>query len=151
MPPRNLFEERNWLLVVTSFEATNSVFNITDENKSFSIGTPGYWRNPNFLPDGNIDRLKEILEIRSQIDIELHVEQVEERSTPIEIENSGYKSARFDHFKNEMPAEFHDLKVLVYRMELTYDELMDVLDIKYTSATSIGYTVPPGIYKIIIY
>ena len=33
-------------------------------------------------------------------------------------------------------------------MELTYDEVMHLLDTKYTSATSIGYTLPPGIYEI---
>ena len=31
-PPINLSEEGKWLLAVTSFEATNSVFNITSEN-----------------------------------------------------------------------------------------------------------------------
>ena len=40
--PTNLDEEGIWLLAVTSFEATNSVFNITDENDSFSITTPGH-------------------------------------------------------------------------------------------------------------
>ena len=39
-PPKNLSERRNWLLAVTSFEATNSVFSITDEDNSFSITTP---------------------------------------------------------------------------------------------------------------
>ena len=33
-PPVYLVEEGKWLLAVTSFEATNSVFNITSENKS---------------------------------------------------------------------------------------------------------------------
>ena len=33
-PPINLFEEGKSLLAVTSFEATNSVFNITDKNNS---------------------------------------------------------------------------------------------------------------------
>ena len=28
-----------------SFEATNSVFNITGENNSFSITTPGHWNS----------------------------------------------------------------------------------------------------------
>ena len=37
---------------------------------------------------------------------------------------------------------------MVYRIELTYDEFMDVIDIKYTSSTSIGCTLPPGIYEI---
>ena len=33
--PLNLVEEGKSLLAATSFEATNSVFNITDENNSF--------------------------------------------------------------------------------------------------------------------
>ena len=41
-PPINLIEEGKWLLGVTSFECTNSVFNITDENKLFSITIPGH-------------------------------------------------------------------------------------------------------------
>ena len=36
-------EEGKWLLAVISFEANNSVFNITDENNSFSITTPSLW------------------------------------------------------------------------------------------------------------
>ena len=32
--PINLVEEDNWLLAVSSFECTNSVFNITNENNS---------------------------------------------------------------------------------------------------------------------
>ena len=35
-PPINMVEEGKWLLGVTSFECTNSVFNLTDENYSFS-------------------------------------------------------------------------------------------------------------------
>ena len=34
-PPINLVEEGKWLLVVTSFETTISVFNLTDEKKLF--------------------------------------------------------------------------------------------------------------------
>ena len=37
-PPINLSGEEKWFLAVTSFEATNSFSNITDENKSFAIG-----------------------------------------------------------------------------------------------------------------
>ena len=42
-PSINLFEEDKRLLAVTSFEASNSVFNVTDENNSFSITTPAHW------------------------------------------------------------------------------------------------------------
>ena len=43
--PIKLFEEEKRLLTVTSFEATNSVFNKSDENKRFQllyqvVGTP---------------------------------------------------------------------------------------------------------------
>ena len=41
--PFNLAEEGKWLIAVISFEATNSVFNITDGNKTPTILTPGYW------------------------------------------------------------------------------------------------------------
>ena len=39
-PPISLVEEGKELLAVKCFEATNSVFNITNENFSFSISTP---------------------------------------------------------------------------------------------------------------
>ena len=42
-PPINLAEEEKWLLPVTSFETTNCVFHITNENNRFSITTPGHW------------------------------------------------------------------------------------------------------------
>ena len=40
-PPINLVEEGKWLLAVSSFETTNSVFKIMNENKPFSITVPG--------------------------------------------------------------------------------------------------------------
>ena len=43
-PPINLVEEGKWLLGVSSFECTNFVFNITNENNSFSITIPGPWQ-----------------------------------------------------------------------------------------------------------
>ena len=44
-PPINLVEEGKCLLAVSSFECTNSVFNITNENNSFSITIPGHWNS----------------------------------------------------------------------------------------------------------
>ena len=34
-------------------------------------------------------------------------------------------------------------------MQLTYDEIIDVLDLKYISTKKIGYTLNPGIYEIV--
>ena len=42
--PISLAEEGKWLLAVSSFECTNSVFNITNENTSFSITIPGHYK-----------------------------------------------------------------------------------------------------------
>ena len=39
-PPKNLSEEGNCLLPVTSSKATNSVLNVTIGNNSFPISTP---------------------------------------------------------------------------------------------------------------
>ena len=43
---------------------------------------------------------------------------------------------------------YWDREDLVYRMELTHDEIVDILDIKYIAGSTIGYTLPPGIYEI---
>ena len=59
IPPINLVEEGKWLLGVTSFECTISVFNTTIENISFSITIPGPW---NTKSAENIDELNKLLE-----------------------------------------------------------------------------------------
>ena len=75
IPSVNLIEEGKWSLGVTSSECTNSVFNITNENHSFSINISGHWENKS--AQKTIDELNKLLELRSQNGIDLHVEQVE--------------------------------------------------------------------------
>ena len=43
-PPLNLIEEGKWLMAVSLFDCTNSVFDITNENNSFSIIIPGHYK-----------------------------------------------------------------------------------------------------------
>ena len=154
-PPKKLVEGGKCLLAVTSFGATNSVFNIISENNSFSISTPGHW-SPE---DGEelINELYVLLELSSENGIELLVKGSEKRGTRIEIENSGsYISAGFDHFRSEILSElkrrkYRDIEGMIYRLQLTYDEIVDMLDIKnikYTAGFTIGYTIPPKIYEI---
>ena len=76
-PPINLVEEGKWLLTVSSFECTYPVFIITDENNSFSITITGHWNSKS--AEKAIDELKKLLELRSQIDIELHTEHVRKK------------------------------------------------------------------------
>ena len=76
-PPINLFEKGKWLMAVSSFECTNSVFNITNENNSFSIIIPGHYETES--AQKTFDKLNNLLELRSQNGIELHVEQVRKK------------------------------------------------------------------------
>ena len=75
-PPINLLEEGKWLLGVSLFECTNFVFNITNENNSFSITIPGHWIPEN--AQQTIDKLKELLELDKR-DLSLHIAAVRER------------------------------------------------------------------------
>ena len=43
-PPIILVEEGKWLLAVSLFDCTNSVFNITNENNSFSTIIPVHYQ-----------------------------------------------------------------------------------------------------------
>ena len=70
-PPINLVEESKWLLAVSSFECTNSVFNITNENNSFSIIIPGHYETE--FAEKTINELNKVIELRS---LELHVKEV---------------------------------------------------------------------------
>ena len=148
-PPINLVEEDKWLLAVSSFECTNSVFNITNENNSFSIIIPAHWQTES--DEKTIDELNKLLELRS---LELHVEEVRKRTNKIKISDKEYRLSDFDNQKYEIIEElknvkYNDLTDLVYRMQLTYDEIIDVLDLKYISTERRGYSLNPGIYEIV--
>ena len=82
-PLINIAEGGEWLLAVTSFETTKSVFDITEKNNIFSISIPVYWRIFEKLERGIIDKLKDILKLRSQNVIQLHVEEVGKRGDKI--------------------------------------------------------------------
>ena len=73
-PPINLVEEGKWLLGVSSLECTKSVFNISNENNSFSINIPGHYQTE-FDEKMNND-LNKLSELKS---LELHVEEVRTR------------------------------------------------------------------------
>ena len=85
------FVEGKWLLAVSSFECTNSVFNITNENNSFLFTVPGHWQTK---PDEKtIDELNKILELRS---IEMHLNEPRKRGNKIKKGDNEYKLSDFD-------------------------------------------------------
>ena len=144
-PPINLVEEGKWLLGVSSFECTNSVFNITNENNSFSIIIPGHYETKS--AEKTIDELNKLLELRS---LELHVNEVRKRGHVIKIGDMECKLSDFDTQKLEILEKlknnkYNDLEDLVYRFQLTYDEIIDVLDLKYIPTKRTGYSLNPGI------
>ena len=44
--------------------------------------------------------------------------------------------------------KYADLEDMVFRFGLTYNEIVDILDIKYIPTSTKGYTLPCGIYEI---
>ena len=140
-PPINLIEEDKWLVGMTLLECTNSVFNINNENNSFSIIIPGHYQTE--FAEKIIDDLNKVLELKS---LELHVEELRKRGDKIKIGGNEYKLSDFDTQKNEILEElrnvkYNDLKDLVYRMQLTYNEIIDILDLEYIPTKRIGYSL----------
>ena len=86
-----MVEEGKWLLAVSSFECTNSLFNITNENNSFSITIPGHWESK--FPEKTFDELNKLLELRS---LELHAKEVRKRGNKIKQSDKEYKLPDFD-------------------------------------------------------
>ena len=98
-----------------------------------------------------IDELTKLLELRS---LELHTKEVRDRGNKIKIGDNEYKLSDFDTQKNEILEElkiikYNDPEDLVYRMQLTYDEIIHVLDFKYIPTERTGYSLIPGIYEVV--
>ena len=148
-PPLNLVEEGKWMMAVSLFDCTNYVFIITEDNNSFSIIIPGHYQNES--AENTIDKLNKLLELKS---LELHVAEVKKRATKLKIGDYEYKLSDFDTQKNKILEElknaiYNDLEDLVYRMQLTYNEIIDILDFKYIPTKRTGYSLNPGIYEVI--
>ena len=147
-PPINLEEESKWLMAVSLFDCTNSVFNIANENNSFSTIKPGHYETE--FAEKTIDDPNILLELKP---LELHEEEVKKRGNKLKLDNE-YKLSDFDAQKNEILQElknvkYNDLKDLVYRMRLSYDQIIDILDLKYIPTKRTGYSLDPGIYEVI--
>ena len=147
-PPINLIEEGKWLIAVSSLECTNSVFNITNENNSFSIIVPCHWEDE-FSEKIN-NEVNRLLELRS---LESHVDEVRKRGNTIKIGDKEYNLSDFDNHKYEInkelkEAKYKDVRDLVHRMRLSYDEIMDILDLRYIPTKRMGYSLDPAIYEV---
>ena len=66
----------------------------------------------------------------------MYVVQVRKKGNKLKLGDNEYKLSDFDTRKNEILEELkttkgNDVEDLVYRMHLTYDENIDILDLKY--------------------
>ena len=202
-PPINLFEEGKWLIAVSTFECTNSVFIITNENNSFSIIIPGHYQNES--DEKTVEKLKDLLELDKK-DLSLHVTAVREKGRKIyigedeydlsDLDNSLLRNEKFEKLKinkytgyhkvstdqedntgcehvnidkntqrshidfnegtqcvsisftDNSHDEYRHLEDMVYRLQLSYDEIIDILDLKYIPTKRTGYSLNPGIYEV---
>ena len=94
-PPIKLVEEGKWLMAVSLFDCTTSVFNITNENYSFSIIIPGHYQTE--FAEKMINDLNILLELKS---LELQVEEVKKRVNKLKIGDNEYQLSDFDTQKN---------------------------------------------------
>ena len=151
--PLNLVEESKWLLAVSSLECTNSVFNITNENNSFSIIIPGHYENKS--DEILIERLNTLLELRSENGIELHVQEVMNRGHLILLEGKEYKLSDLGNQNEEIleklkkNSKYQSLDDMVFRLQLTYNEILDILDFKNIPSKRIGFSLEPNIYNVV--
>ena len=96
-----LVEEGKWLLAVSSFECTTSVFNITNENNSFSITIPRHWNSES--AEKAVEKLKELLELDKK-DLSLRIAAVREKVRKIYLGADEYDLSDLDIslLRNEM-------------------------------------------------
>ena len=90
-PATNLVKEGKWLLAVSLLESTNSVFDTTNENNSFSIIIPVHYKTE--FAEKVINDLNKLLELNS---LELHVEEVRKRGNIKKILHKENKLSDFD-------------------------------------------------------
>ena len=94
----NFSEEGNWFLAAKNSEATNSVFIINDDINTFSVLTPSHWSFK--YGEKTIDKLNKILSVRSQIDLALHVEEVEKSGLKITKSSANINHTGIDKFSS---------------------------------------------------
>ena len=70
------------------------------------------------------------------------MEEVRKRGNEIKTGDKECNLSELDNKTNEEleDAKYNDLEDMVFRMELTYSEIGEILEIKYVAATPIGYT-----------
>ena len=85
-----------------------------------------------------IDELNKLLELKSQISIELHVGQVRKKGIILIYDHflSSLGSFKNDILEESKIVKYNDLEDLVYRFQPTNHEIIDILDLKIVSGST---------------
>ena len=80
--------------------------------------------------------------------------EVRKIGNKLKLEDNEYKLSDFDTQKNEIFEElknvkYNDLDDMVYRFQLTYKEIVDILDLKYIPTKRTNFSLNPGIYGVV--
>ena len=108
-PLINLSEDKKWLLAVTSFDATNSVFIKTKENKIFSASSPGFWSSRGGAEIRN--KLQKLLKMRHNNDIQVHVEEFRNKEKQLKTGDNECNIFDLNTRKNEMNKKFKKRRI----------------------------------------
>ena len=98
-------------MAVSLFDCTNSVYNINNENNSFSVNIPGHYQNKS--DEKTIDDLNKFLELKS---LEIHLEKVRKRGNKVKIGDIEYKLSDFDNQKHEILEELKKLNTTILKI-----------------------------------
>ena len=95
-----------------------------------------------------VDWLNDLLELSSQSDIRIDVKKVERRGLMIVKE---FFMSDFDIFEGQVIDKKklkNNIEDMVYWIELTYNDFVDIPNINFITPKTTGHTLLPGIYEI---
>ena len=98
-----------------------------------------------------VDVLKKLSELRSR---DLHVKEVRKRGIKIKLGEKEYKLSDFETLKSDTLQVFKNaknnyLENLVYSFQLTDDENIDILDLKFIPTKRTGNSLNPRVYEVL--
>ena len=103
-------------MAVTSFEATNSIFNITKENNRFSDTIFGHWNSKS--AGKTFDEIIKFSELGSHNHIEIHFKEVRKNGDKLKIGDKEYKLSDIHNRKTDLLEDLKNVKYSVLEDEV---------------------------------
>ena len=113
--------------------------------------TPGHWSSQN--AEETINKLNNLVDLTSENDPNLLNTEINKTGNNIILVGQDYTycnlldESKYDFIEMLKKNNFDDLEDMVYRLQLTNNELIDIHGLKYIPLSTIRYTLPPGFLK----